>query len=201
MPLLRTAAAEKGSDVRIINVSSIVHHKMLPANYPLDFTKATHFDGSLPYEPWLFTYALGHFFTVNMIRYCVTKLAIVMFAQELQRRFNEEGVPIISLSVHPGNIRTDKALDIFQPWIRSVMGYVLSEEDQGSPNMLFAATARGIRQNANRCKGKYIEPVGNVHPSHPIARNKTQVEGLWDTTTKEVNLYLAKQGRPALPDW
>lgn len=35
-------------------------------------------------------------------------MANILFAKELQRRFDEEGIPAIAVSLHPGDIATGK---------------------------------------------------------------------------------------------
>jgi hypothetical protein len=37
------------------------------------------------------------------------KLANILFTKELQKRFNAEGVPAISISLHPGEVKTGEA--------------------------------------------------------------------------------------------
>lgn len=41
-------------------------------------------------------------------RYGLTKLANILFTQELQRQFDKEGASCIALSLHPGSVATNK---------------------------------------------------------------------------------------------
>ena len=199
LPLLKHATTEHDSDVRIVTVASALHHSILPANYPIDFTSPSFLHVSQD-KPWLWHYILRHFFTVDLINYSVAKLANVLFAQELQRRLEKEGVPAISMSVHPGSINTPGALNILVPWARPLARMVMDDDDTGSRNTLFAATATEVRQDMSKYQGSYIEPVGRLHDKHPICKDENQARGLWETTFEEVNLYLVKHGYPPLAE-
>ncbi|KAF7561025.1 hypothetical protein G7046_g3116 [Stylonectria norvegica] len=201
LSLLKEAAKDKNADVRIVTVSSNVTYIMIPPDYPLDFTSTAFLTGSLPYIPWKWRYFQSAFFTVDMVRYAMAKLANALFAKELQRRLDEQGVPIISISLNPGGVLSDDGLTIFSGFIKPLMRRVLVSPDQGSFNSLFAATAKDIRDKSELYKGQYIEPIGQVHASHPVLKNDKQVRAAWDTTTTEVNKYLNSQGLSPLSDW
>ena len=140
-------------------------------------------------------------FTADMMRYSLAKLANFIFAQQLQRVLDEQGSSIISLSVHPGSVRSVNALDIFSGPLKPVMRRVMLTEDEGSFTLLFAATAKEVRERPDAFKGKYLEPIGEVKPGHVVANDEEQVRGLWDNTSKEVNKFLAKEGFAPLLDW
>lgn len=79
LPLLR-----KSSHSRVIQLSSLAHRR-----------GAIHFDDlqQVRYDPWR--------------AYCQSKLAMLIFAFELQRRSDEAGWNLLSLAAHPGWARTD----------------------------------------------------------------------------------------------
>ncbi|KAH7176440.1 daunorubicin C-13 ketoreductase [Dactylonectria macrodidyma] len=201
LPLLKRAAAKKNADVRIVTVSSSVHYFFFPPKYEFDLTTPAFLTGTLPYDPWQWRYLWKHMFTVDMMRYSLAKLANFLFAQELQRRLDEEGSSIISLSAHPGSVKSPNALDIFAGPMKLLMHRVMLSEDEGSFTILFAATAKDVRERPDEFKGKYVEPVGVVKPGHVVGKDEKQVQGLWDTTTNEVNKFLAKKGYAPLLDW
>ncbi|KAK7416627.1 hypothetical protein QQX98_005098 [Neonectria punicea] len=201
LPLLKKAASRPGSDMRIVTVSSSVTYAFFPPNYQFDFTSPAFLSGTLPYEPWQWRYLQKHFFTVDMIRYSMAKLANLLFAQELQRRLDEQGSSIISLSVHPGSVQSTSALDIFSGVMKPVMRRVMVTEDVGSFTLCFGATAKEVREKPDTFKGKYVEPVGEVKIAHIVANDMKQVQGLWDNTSKEVNKYLVKEGYAPLLNW
>ncbi|KAH8663193.1 daunorubicin C-13 ketoreductase [Ilyonectria robusta] len=201
LPLLKKAAANPRADVRIVTVSSSVTYFFFPPNYQFDFTSPAFLSGTLPYDPWQWRYLQKHMFTVKMMQYSLAKLANVLFAQELQRLLDLQGSPIISLSVHPGSVRSANALDIFSGAMKPIMRRVMVTEDQGSFTLLFGATAKEVRQKPDVFKGKYLEPVGEVKSNHVVANDEKQVRGFWDNTTKEVNEFLAREGFAPLLDW
>ncbi|KAH7157993.1 daunorubicin C-13 ketoreductase [Dactylonectria estremocensis] len=201
LPLLKRAASNEHADVRIVTVSSSVQYFFFPPKYEFDFTTPAFLTGTLPYDPWQWRYLQKHMFTADMMRYSLAKLANFIFAQELQRRLDEQGSSIISLSVHPGSVRSPNALDIFSAPLKALMRRVMLGEDEGSFTLLFAATAKDVRERPDEFKGKYVEPVGEVKPGHVVGNDEKQVQGLWDTTTNEVNKLLAKKGYAPLLDW
>lgn len=201
LPLLEAAAAEKNSDVRIVTVSSNVVGVFLPHDYPFEFTSTGYIYGTKPFEPWKFRHIQRHFFTVDMMRYSLAKAANMMFARELQRRLDARGSGIISMSVHPGGVKSDAALAIFANFMKPVMRQVMVSEDQGSFTTLFAATALQVRSDADMYKGSYVEPVGKITPQHPVTKDKEQASGLWDTTTAVASKYLEEHACGSLYGW
>ncbi|CAI6099012.1 unnamed protein product [Clonostachys chloroleuca] len=200
LSLLKKAAAEKGSDVRVVTVSSSASHTFLPPGYKIDFSKPDFLKGNLPYEPWKYRYVFRHMFTIKILHYSLAKMANIMFAQELQRRLDKLGVPIISLSLNPGAVKSDNAVSIFSGFLQPLMRQVMLTLDEGSFTSLFAATAPEVWRQPEVYKGKYLEPVGKVQDPLRIAQDEKQAQALWDTTTKEVNRYLLEHGLPTLHD-
>ncbi|CAH0052317.1 unnamed protein product [Clonostachys solani] len=200
LPLLKNAAAEKGSDVRIVTVSSSASHAFLPPGYKIDFSKPEFLSGNLLYEPWKYRYVFRHMFTIKILHYSLAKMANIMFAQELQRRLDKLGVPIISLSLNPGAVKSGNAVSIFSGFLQPLMRQVMLTLDEGSFTSLFAATAPEVWRQPEVYKGKYLEPVGKVQDPLRIAQDEKQAQALWDTTSKEVNKYLLEHGLPTLHD-
>jgi len=55
-------------------------------------------------------------FQAKRNRYHFTKLLNILFALELQRRVDEQNIPIISMSIHPGLVATETGLNLFLGW-------------------------------------------------------------------------------------
>lgn len=201
LPLLKNAAAKKDADVRVITLTSSAVTDILTPGYQFDFTTPSFLSGKLPYEPWLWRFVGKHIFTFDMLPYSLAKAANLLFAQELQRRFDVQGIPIISQSVHPGFVKSDMSAPIFISPLRPVTNRLMIGAEQGAFNSLFAATAKEVRQNAGLYKGKYLLPVGKLGTKVAVAENQKQISGLWNNTTVEVNKYLAGRGLDPLLEW
>ena len=202
LPLLKKAAADESSDVRVVTVTG--GDNIFPPDYKFEYTSLSFLSGNIPYEPWKFRHIQKPLFNVDLMRYSLSKVASLLFAKELQRRFDKQGLNIISVSLHPGGgrgVRTDSALDVLAGFMKLIMRRIMISEDEGSFTSLFAATAKEIRNKPDLYRGKFLVPFGKVAPPHPVTENERQIQGLWDNTTKEVNRYLAKNGYAPLLDW
>ncbi|QRD90011.1 hypothetical protein F9C07_1526629 [Aspergillus flavus] len=93
LPLLKMTARQ-APGVRIVNVSSRVH-LALPTG--VQFSSLDDFNQDFGSED-------DH--QSNRLRYGLSKLAMVLFSKEIQRRANEEGIPMVATSMHPGGVRT-----------------------------------------------------------------------------------------------
>jgi NAD(P)-dependent dehydrogenase (short-subunit alcohol dehydrogenase family) len=127
LPLL-----QQGRQPRVVNLSSIAHR----------LEGAIHFDDlqwQRRYKPWA--------------AYAQSKLAMLMFALELQRRSDAGGWGIMSNASHPGYARTDL---IIQPLMSQ------SAADGALPT-LFAATASDAKG------GRYYGPKGVFELTGPSA--------------------------------
>lgn len=199
--LLKEAASQTESDVRVVNVSSNTPNLFFPTNYRFDFTSKAVFNNVVPYYPWRWTYFAKSMFTLDMVRYSMAKIANQLFTQELQKRCDEHSIPILCLSLNPGAVRTSGAEEILKPLLRPLLRMSQITPDQGSYNSLWAATAIEPRLKMNLYKGNYIEPIGALSSVHPVVHDGVQARGLWDNTTAEVNEYLRQRGLPVLPRW
>ncbi|OZJ02729.1 hypothetical protein BZG36_04708 [Bifiguratus adelaidae] len=78
----------KANPSRVINLTSSASYYFPPSEgIPFD-----NLDGKKSYNPWT--------------AYGTAKLANILHAEELQRRFDAEGADVICVAVHPGNIST-----------------------------------------------------------------------------------------------
>ncbi|KAK1848357.1 short chain dehydrogenase [Colletotrichum chrysophilum] len=201
LPLLKNATKEKNSDVRIITLSSNVNYAMFPQNYKFVFDSSSFLKEPVPYYPLHWRLASRHIFKVDMIRYGAAKVANLLFAQELQRLMDEQGVPILSISVHPGGVDSDGCKEIGGSVFSLFRISSFLTVDQGTVTPLFAATAKTVRDNSQSFKGKYLEPFGEIVKPHPVSKDEKQIRGMWDNTTSEVNKYFADIGLSPLESW
>ncbi|KAL6239893.1 hypothetical protein BDW75DRAFT_236141 [Aspergillus navahoensis] len=201
LPLLKNAAKAKDADVRIINISSFAHVSMLPRAFKFHFDSANCLSNPVPSYPWQWRF-LGRFmFGFDMIRYAVAKAAVVLFTKELQRRLDEQDIPIITIAVHPGEVATEGVMSINNALVRTIARFSFLTSEQGSATPTFAATATEVRRNAGKYKGKFLVPVGKIVTPNTVAEDDRQIRGLWENTTAELNRQLVAEGLPLLETW
>ncbi len=168
LPTLLKTAEQPGSDVRIINLSSM-GHQMAP-NGGISFD-----DHHLPTSS-------------TWVRYGQSKLANILFASELARRYPS----ITSAAVHPGVVGTDLANTWSQgntiiKYLYGIVSPVINKDvPTGTKNQLWASTTPKDTIQS----GAYYVPVGKKNPGSKYARDEKLAGELWDWTEKE----LAKHG-------
>ncbi|KAL5611143.1 hypothetical protein FOBRF1_007260 [Fusarium oxysporum] len=198
LPLLKTAAKDPSADVRIVNLSSTASISMLPGNFKFNFDSSTCFKDPVSSYPWQWRF-LGRFmFGFDMIRYAVSKAAVVLFTQELQGRLQGQNLPITCIAVHPGEVLTEGVLAINNLVVRAIARLSFMTAEQGAANSLFAATATDIKNDAPKYKGKFLVLVGKLETPNPVAQDDRQVKGLWENTVVEVNKWLTEKKLPLL---
>ncbi|KAF7555284.1 hypothetical protein G7Z17_g2332 [Cylindrodendrum hubeiense] len=201
LPLLKNAAKAKDADVRIINLGSIAHISMIPRNFEFQFDGSACLSNPVPSYPWQWRY-LGRFmFAFDIIRYAVSKAAVVLFTKELQNRLDEHGFPILVVVVHPGEVFTEGVLLSNNAFIKTIARFSFMTAEQGAATPLFAATLSNVRRDFHEYKAKFLVPVGKIENPNPVAENDLQVKGLWDITTVEVNEQLSIEGLAPLDTW
>jgi NAD(P)-dependent dehydrogenase (short-subunit alcohol dehydrogenase family) len=114
--------------------------------------------------------------------YAQSKLANLLFAYELQRRFTAAGVNITSVGCHPGYAATNLQTagpqmdgSVFSAWMMKVANALFAQgRDMGALPTLFAATAVEV----NGCD--YIGPDGGMrgYPQKMKSNNKSYDEAL-----------------------
>jgi NAD(P)-dependent dehydrogenase (short-subunit alcohol dehydrogenase family) len=163
MPLLRRASAP-----RVVNVSSLAHRTA-----SIDFNDL---QGVRSYSPWK--------------AYGQSKLAMLMFSLELQRRSDAGGWNLTSNAAHPGFARTglfasgpggllSLATDFAAPFFGQ------SATDGARP-ILFAATSPTAMPGAYYGPGGIGELRGTPAPAliMPRARTSATAARLWDASEK-----------------
>ncbi|RGP66175.1 hypothetical protein FSPOR_6795 [Fusarium sporotrichioides] len=198
LPLLKTAAKDPTADVRIVNLSSTASISLLPGNFKFHFDSSICFKDPVSSYPWQWHF-LGRFmFGFDMIRYAVSKAAVVLFTQELQGRLQEQSLPITCVAVHPGEVLTEGVLAINNLVVRAIARLSFMTAEQGAANSLFAATATDVKNDALKYGGSFLVPVGKLETPNPVAQDDRQVKGLWENTVVEVNKWLAEKKLPLL---
>lgn len=140
-------------------------------------------------------------FGFDIIRYAVSKVAVVLLTQELQERLEGQKLPITCIAVHPGEVLTEGVLAINTVLVRAIARASFSTAEQGAANSLFAATATEVKKDVRKYKGKFIVPVGKLEQPNPVAKDGQQVKGLWENTVVEVNKWLVEKKLPGLEPW
>lgn len=178
LPVLKKTDAEPGSQVRIVNLSSIAHRTS--ASNP-DFSSLD---------------ALNRKYGSTWIRYGNSKLSNILFNNELQRRL--EGTNIHCLAVHPGVVDTDlfrglgESFPLLKPFlgIKSIFrGTVLISPEQGALTQLYAATSPDVSEK--QLKGKYLVPYAKLETPSRLAQDPDRTLALQFWTLCE-SLYQAK---------
>ncbi|ESK89668.1 short-chain dehydrogenase reductase sdr [Moniliophthora roreri MCA 2997] len=141
----------------------------------------------------------------NLLRYGLSKLANILFAKELQRRFDAGGVKAISLAVHPGAVATGKSLPclsllqililVFSSLTDGARQFFESKAEmahfgavspaEGALTSLVAATDPVVWAERAKYSGAYLVPPGVVEQPGDDAKSPELARSLW-TASEEV---------------
>ncbi|KAJ2895989.1 oxidoreductase [Zalerion maritima] len=118
--------------------------------------------------------------THTWTRYGQSKLANLLFAKELARRYGGKG--ITSVAVHPGITGTNLVKQM--GWVNRMLMHTYGGDAQtpedGAMNVLWAATSDDVEN------GEVYEPVGEKGPVPKDGMNEELARKLWDWSEKEV---------------
>ncbi|KAF6830093.1 daunorubicin c-13 ketoreductase [Colletotrichum musicola] len=200
LPLLRnaTADAQNSADVRVVTLASTAPATMLPRNYAFPFASPSIFRDPVPSRPWAWRCFGRLAFGFDMVRYAVSKAAGLAFAQELQRRLDARGLPVVSLAVHPGEVATTGVFSINNAVVGAIARLTFVSPGQGAVSPAFAATAREVRMDLERYKGKFLLPMGEIAVQEAGSWDEEQVRELWKNMTEEANRQMLAEGLPPL---
>ena len=163
LPLLR-----QGDQPRVVNLSSLAHRSGAINFGDLQSARS--------YSSWK--------------AYCQSKLAMLMFALELQRRSDAAGWGLMSNAAHPGFARTDLIANgpgasgllwhvsrLFQP-------YVSHSAAEGALPTLFAATSPQAKAGGYYGPNGFYEIKGPPVPAKimPRAKDAAAAARLWDVS-------------------
>ncbi|KAG5809205.1 hypothetical protein H9Q74_013954 [Fusarium xylarioides] len=178
LPLLNKTQAEHPG-VRIVNVASTAHY---------DVPTGAKF-GSL--DDFNTTYGSEDEPFANYLRYGYSKLASILHTKELQRRFDQEGVDILALSVHPGGVATSGAAGYLSGRDNDIFRSNLSPFE-GAITPLFAAAHPEPAQQRDKYAGSFIMPFGGLKELTEDANNAELAKQLW-TTSEKVNFFVGEK--------
>jgi NAD(P)-dependent dehydrogenase (short-subunit alcohol dehydrogenase family) len=163
LPLLR-----RGHQPRVVNLSSLAHR-----------SGAIHFDdlqSARSHSPWK--------------AYCQSKLAMLIFALELQRRSDAAGWGLLSNAAHPGYARTDLipngpgARGLLWQVSKSLQPFMSHSAAAGALPTLFAATSLAAKAAGYYGPNGFYELKGPPAPAKimPQAKDKAVAARLWDVS-------------------
>ena len=129
--------------------------------------------------------ARGAIVSTAMQNYAHSKLAIILYTQELARRYPN----VKSVSVHPGSVTTPLVTELgWADWLlirlTSIGGFISPE--QGAYTQLWAATT----PLGNLTSGAYYEPVGEKGHESKFTKDIELAKKLYDWTETELQSYL-----------
>lgn len=174
LPIMRKTAQEPGSDVRIVNLTSIGHNNAPKGGVVFEDVKSD----MKGYSTWS--------------RYGQSKLANILFAKELARRHPD----IVSTAIHPGGVNTTLTrgpMDSY-PLFKSFISFslpLLTSVEKGALGQIWASV--GKRDEIEN--GKLYYPVKKLSSGSAYARDQEKAKELWDWTESE----LAEHGFPGWP--
>jgi NAD(P)-dependent dehydrogenase (short-subunit alcohol dehydrogenase family) len=135
---------------------------------------------------------------VPMRAYGQSKLACLMFAQELQRRSDRGGWGITSIAAHPGVARTEllqngPGAGSAMARVRSIMWFLFQPAWQGALPTLFAATSPQARPGGYYGPDKLSETRGYPAPAKPpkAAADTDIAARLWDASEELAGVAMA----------
>lgn len=163
LPQLRRAKAP-----RVVNLSSLAHR-----SGAIDFEDL---QGKRSYRPWR--------------AYCQSKLAMLMFALELQRRSLAAGWGLMSLAAHPGYARTDLipngpgTTSLQSRVSRWLQPFISQSAAEGALPTLFAATSPAAEPGGYYGPNWFSELKGPPVAARimPQAKDLAAAAMLWDVS-------------------
>lgn len=167
LPILVKSAGDATADVRIVVLASTAHTKAPDGGIQFDAleTRAEDMD----------TWA----------RYGQSKLANILFARELAKRYPQLNV----VSVHPGIVDTNLSsswldssvlLRGIRPILMPVSKMFIKSVEDGVKNQLWASFAKPI------AAGAYYEPVGVIGKASSYAKDEELAKKLWTWTETQL---------------
>ena len=179
LPLLR-----RGHQPRVVNLSSLAHR-----SGAIDFDDL---QGAKSYNPFK--------------AYCQSKLAMLMFALELQRRSNAAGWGLLSNAAHPGYARTDlipngpgggglKGLGA-----KIVGSFMSHSAAAGAVPTLFAATSAEAAPLGYYGPNGFYELKGDVAAAKvfPQAKDEAVAGKLWEVSERLTGVKWTAESRDAV---
>ncbi|KAI0637553.1 NAD-P-binding protein [Trametes polyzona] len=175
LPLLRSTAQEPNSDVRVVCLNSARHY-----HCPSDVRFRDVHDLNRDYEDTSFP---------QLLRYSYTKIMQLLFIRELQRRLDDEGIPIILMAVDPGEVNTEGVQayaasvgPILAPIYRLIADLTFTTPEKGAYGPVFCAASPVPGAAPNAYRGAYLKPPGVLAKPNALADREDLRKELWATT-------------------
>nr|TKS01010.1 hypothetical protein D5086_0000174930 [Populus alba] len=158
MDNLKNTARESNREGRIVNLSSSAHRHPFPGGIRFDTINDEAGYGSIK-------------------AYGQSKLATLLHANELARRFKEEGVNITANSLHPGGIHTNlfRYHTVLSGFASTVGRFMFKTVPQGAATTCYVA----LHPQVNGVSGKYFEDC-NISKSSAYGQDAELAKKLWD---------------------
>ncbi|MED6135832.1 Short-chain dehydrogenase TIC 32, chloroplastic [Stylosanthes scabra] len=156
---MKKTAHESKKEGRIVNVSSVGHRIIIKCDWFL-FDKIN--DQS---SYW------GGF------AYAQSKLANILHANELARRFKEDGVNITANSVHPGAVVTNlfSHISVTQGVVNKFLRFICKNIEQGAATTCYVA----LHPQVSGISGEYFAD-SNLAQASSVGRDIDLAKKLWD---------------------
>ena len=113
------------------------------------------------------------------IAYCQSKLANILFTNELHRKLDGSGVSCCSL--HPGVVDTE--LQRYSRWLAWPMKFLFKTPQEGAQTSIYCAVQEGLEKDS----GKYFSDCAVKEPSRQ-AKNDDEAKRLWLLSEEMVGL-------------
>lgn len=117
------------------------------------------------------THATGH-----------SKLANILWTRELQKHLDSEGIPITTISLHPGPADSFSRRFPFPRFSGFIVGLFFPSTEVAAYTSVFAAASPIVAADREKYKGKYLTPVGKLTEPSDVAKRPELAEELWVTT-------------------
>ncbi|KAJ7581852.1 short-chain dehydrogenase [Mycena floridula] len=168
LPLIKQAA-KFNPGARIVNISSR-GHEFAPAGARF-----------LTVEDFNQTLGGTDDYASSLNRYGLEKLANILFAKELDRRFQVEGVEAVAISlfIQVSSKQAHGSLKVLGEG--DVMATAITPFE-GSLTPLFAATDPIVWEESERYGGAFLLPFGNITEPSENAQNAELPRELWETS-------------------
>lgn len=113
-----------------------------------------------------------------------TKLANLLFTNELQRRLDEKGVPILVISLHPGVVFTFAELLPLRVITEPIARLLVTSPDKAARTPLFAAASPVPREKLETYKASYLVPTCQIGKKSKDGADLELGKDLWVLTEK-----------------
>ncbi|XP_041026768.1 short-chain dehydrogenase TIC 32 B, chloroplastic-like isoform X2 [Juglans microcarpa x Juglans regia] len=155
---MKQTARTTGIEGRIVNLSSIAHHHSYA--HGIRFKRI---NDSIGYS--------------NKKAYGQSKLANILHANELSRRFQEEGINITANSVHPGLIMTPlmRHSALLMRILKVFTYFLWKDVPKGAATSCYVA----LHPNLKGVTGNYYVDCNEMGPS-ALAKDQVLAKKLWD---------------------